>query len=304
MAQAGAMAINKAVVQKSLSIATGDGYKDRFAKFCRFAKENGINRLEHVSAETFAAYGRELTALIADGEITASYAQNLVSSANSVMGIITKGHWKSVSPTKDCKIPKRSNVRETSPASLNGKTGINAITAAYQQSQNAGHVAELAHELGLRMKESALLDASRAAKEARSHGCVTVDRGTKGGQSRVVSLNSNPEIRAQQTRALEIAALTQGNAKSMIPPDLSYAQFLNGDLRDTREAIKECGLTGYHDFRAGYACNRYQQETGWAAPCTGGAILDREKDYAARASIAEELGHHRIDVIATYIGGR
>jgi hypothetical protein len=38
---------------------------------------------------------------------------------------------------------------------------------------------------------------------------------------------------------------------------------------------------------------------------TGGKrSVTRDSDHAARLQIAEELGHHREDVVAAYIGGR
>ncbi len=63
------------------------------------------------------------------------------------------------------------------------------------------------------------------------------------------------------------------------------------------------GIRGFHDLRAAYACDRYQQLTGYAAPAVVGARLaDRETDVSARKIISAELGHGRIDVVAAYVG--
>ena len=73
-----------------------------------------------------------------------------------------------------------------------------------------------------------------------------------------------------------------------------------------RETLHELGLKGFHELRAAYACERYQQLTGHAAPVNGGHChrIDRDLDQQARQQISLELGHNRIDVVAAYIGGR
>ena len=64
------------------------------------------------------------------------------------------------------------------------------------------------------------------------------------------------------------------------------------------------GLKKIHDLRAAYACDRYKQLTGSVAPVIAGRrYVDRSTDRAARQTIAQELGHGRIEVVATYIGG-
>ncbi len=65
---------------------------------------------------------------------------------------------------------------------------------------------------------------------------------------------------------------------------------------------------GFHDARAGFACERYRDLTGKNAPAVSGErrVADREADREARATIAVELGHgaSRLDVLGAYIGGR
>jgi hypothetical protein len=56
-------------------------------------------------------------------------------------------------------------------------------------------------------------------------------------------------------------------------------------------------------MRAAYACERYQQLTGVAAPIIAGErMVDKEDDKSARQVLAHELGHGRVDVISSYIG--
>jgi len=73
-----------------------------------------------------------------------------------------------------------------------------------------------------------------------------------------------------------------------------------------RETLHAHGLKGFHELRAAYACERYEQLTGHAAPVNGGHCyrIDRDLDEQARQQISLELGHNRIDVVSAYIGGR
>lgn len=65
-------------------------------------------------------------------------------------------------------------------------------------------------------------------------------------------------------------------------------------------------MKGFHELRAAYACERYEQLTGFPAPINGGRVHreDLELDQHARQQLSHELGHSRIDVVSAYIGGR
>ncbi|MNF00747.1 hypothetical protein D3C80_1996250 [compost metagenome] len=77
-------------------------------------------------------------------------------------------------------------------------------------------------------------------------------------------------------------------------------------MKPAREILHVYGLKGFHELRAAYACERYKQLTGHAAPINDGTCFqeNREPDQTARQQIGLELGHNRTDVIAAYIGGR
>lgn len=166
-------------------------------------------------------------------------------------------------------------------------------------SPRAAAVAGLAHELGLRSKEAALLNAQSALKEAQTRGIVKVSDGTKGGRPRAV-----PILNTRQLRALETAEQAQKGGKSLIPTNQNWNQFKNGELKDNRAVLQQHGIKGYHELRSAYAANRYFTLTRHQAPCNGGAITNKHQDKKARECIAQELGHSRIDVITNYIGGR
>lgn len=299
MAKAGRFALNAAAARGEVSYSTAATVGDRWQQFVDWAKEQGINRMEQIDREDVQRYGEELAEKVENGELSASYAQNLVSAVNSVMSIATGGQWESVSPTRDCGIAERSHVRDEAPAAIDREVYSRALDAVREQvGERAAAVVELARELGLRSKEASLLDAKAALREASERGAITISAGTKGGREREIPITSE-----RQMEALRHAAEAQGRDSSLIPSEMSWKEWREGTLRDAREVVQEWTGGGLHDLRASYACERYESLTGWAAPVAGGEIADRDADKEAREQIAEELGHGRIDVVSEYIGG-
>ena len=95
-------------------------------------------------------------------------------------------------------------------------------------------------------------------------------------------------------------------SRNLLAPNESYTEFMQSVVRPARDILHEHGLKGFHELRAAYACERYEQLTGLNAPINGGRVNreDRELDQRARQKVSHELGHNRIDVVSAYIGGR
>lgn len=295
LASAGRLAL--AAVQRAggMSYSSVDTHADRWSLFAAWSKENGVGRMEGITPEMVARYGRELADAVRDGDMAVSTAQNRISSINTVMHSVTT--WHSVRPVHDCHIPERDSVRHDAPP---GHDQAHQATAALWNAgqDRCGAVADLCHSLGLRSKEASLLDCSKALEEAEERGMVTISEGTKGGLEREVP------ITLEAFAALQAAAEVQGEGRNLMPEGTSWAEWRDGELREGRELLQEHGVDGFHELRAAWACERYEELVGHPAPCAGGEIEDREADEAAREEIAAELGHGRTDVCAAYIGGR
>lgn len=293
MNKAGVLALERARVSKEISFETQKRYGQSWSQFVRWAKEQGINRMEHITAALVTQYGQGLADLV-DAEITAaSTAQNLVLAVNRVMHMATRGQWKSVSATRACGIAERCHVRQETPQTLDRGTYEALLEAAKGKvGDRAIAVCELARELGLRSKEASLIDAQAALREARETGVVSVLDGTKGGRYRQVPIKTSA-----QRVALERASAAQGRARAVMPPECTWKSWRSGELRQAREA-----MGGLHELRAAYACERYETETGHKAPCAGGQILDKTADKEARENISAALGHGRIEVVNAYVG--
>lgn len=299
MAQAGRIALSQSCKRGELSFSSVDTISDRWSQFAAYAKAKGVGRMERITPELVMEYGRDLANHVAAGKMTPAYAQNMVSAVNTVLHQVRD--WRSISPTKDCQIAARSNVRDTPPMGIERDAQLGrALDALRDAGQHRGAaVVELARELGLRSKEASLIDAHKALKEAQIRGAVTIVAGTKGGRAREVSIT-----RSEQLMALTKAAFAQGEARAIMPRGQNWQQWREGGLRDTRETLQEHGIHRLHDLRAAYAVERYETLTGAVAPVLGGQIQDRESDRVAREQISNELGHDRIEVVASYIGGR
>lgn len=294
MADAGRMACDQAVKRGVMSFSSAATIADRWSKFVDWIKENHeIGRMERIENSMLVDYGQELSEDVKAGELSASYAQNLVSAVNSVMKLATKNEWQSVSPTKQCGIEQREYARQIAPGGIDRER----ISAALETlPPRAAAVVELCRELGLRSKEASLINAKAAFKEASKTCIATISEGTKGGRVREVAIDD----RALQ--ALKNAAIQQGNDRSMIPADRSWTQWRNSELRHARETIQHFTGGGLHDLRAAWACERYKELTGHDAPVCGGLRPDKATDLAAREQISSELGHGRAEIVAAYIG--
>lgn len=299
MAKAAGFAANSAVKEGVMGFKHAAGITGAFKQFSAFARDNGVRQLEFVTRDLVVRYGENLADRVSNHEIGQGQAQNAVSAINTVMRLATLGEWKSVSPTKECGIDQRSAIRETPPTGLDRvplERGLSAL------SERGAAIAELARELGLRAKEASLLNAQTALREAQTRGVVSVTDGTKGGRPREVPINpQNLEHATRQLAALERAADVQGTARAVMPPDQNWKQWREGGLRETRETLQQHGISRLHDLRSAYACERYQQLTGHAAPCLGDHA-PRELDRAARLQIAHELGHGRVIITNSYLG--
>lgn len=306
MARAGQMALDSAAESGAVSYSTAATNGERWGEFVDFARaELDAKYMEQITPEGVIAYGEALQARVEAGELSPATAQNYVSAVNSVMNLATQGKWESVSPTKDCGIDQRSGIAtENRAISESQHTDLKGAV-----SDRIGVLLDCQRSLGLRFEESAKLDARSALAEAKETGQVTIDAGTKGGLERTVP--ASPEAVA----ALSRAAAIQGGDRSMIPSGQSYASF----QREAYAELREAGGTGFHGERHSYAQERYAELVGANAPVVEGwgreerfeRLADalgvsvdeaRAIDEAARAQIAEELGHGRTEVTNAYLG--
>ena len=120
----------------------------------------------------------------------------------------------------------------------------------------------------------------------------------KGGRAREI-----PIWREGQRAVLDAARRLAGGG-ALIPGGRNYL----GQRKVYEKQTQAADLARMHGLRHAYAQARYEALTGWKAPAAGGprrrslGPAKRRIDKAARMTIARELGHGRIAVVAQYCG--
>ena len=280
---------------------TVNGHTDRWRRFVIWCRdEHGIHDVRWIDIGIVEDYAQSLRDEVAAG-ISRAYAQNLLSSVNVVLEAMRGDRQIRVAPVDF--VGQRERVRTDPPAGLNQ----NAVRRCAERLRQDGHeqvaaLVEVARALGLRLKEASLLNARIALGQVKKHGAVNITAGTKGGRGHRV--DRWVPVAGRAIGCLIRAAKAQGRSRNLIPSGLTWKQW-NSHVHYVWATVRDDhGLKKIHDLRAAYACERYRQLTGSAAPVIAGRrIADRSTDKSARRIIAQELGHGRQEVLESYIGG-
>ncbi len=290
--------------------ATVKAHSDRwqaFVRWCRSEDGPGYNDARQIDRLTLRDYAAYLRQQIQQGELSIATAQNRLSSVNRTLAALRGDQDVRIASPSQTLGQKRSNVRTCAPDGQDRQQVQRVIKAlGEQQHERVAAIVLLARETGMRLREAILADLPRLQREAEHLGRINIQDGTKGGRS---GASAQRWIAATQEvkTALQFARnASPPGSRNLLARDENYAAFMQQTVRPAREALYEQGLKGFHELRSAYACERYEQLTGHVAPVNGGHCyrMDRELDRQARQQISVELGHHRIDVVSAYIGGR
>ncbi|MER0931741.1 integrase domain-containing protein [Pseudomonas aeruginosa] len=278
-----------------------------FVKWCRSEQGPGINDARQIDRKVLADYAAYLRDVVRRGDLAVSTAQNRLSSVNRTMAALRGDQYvKLPSPSKALDM-QRTGIRYSVPQGQDREQVKQIVHALCSQHQlRAAAIVLLARATGMRLREAILADLPRLSREANGQGSINIQDGTKGGRAgasapRWIAVDEN--VRS----ALGVAQqATPAGSRNLIAPNESYLNVLREIIRPTRDIMHAHNLKGFHELRAAYACERYEQITQHSAPINGGQCyrVDWRLDREARRQISYELGHGRIDVIGAYIGGR
>jgi hypothetical protein len=280
---------------------TVTGHAERWRRFVTWCgDERDIRDARSVDTGIVEDYGRSLKEKV-DAGMSPAYAQNLLSSVNVVLESMRNDRQIRVAPA--ALVGQRSRERTEPPTGLSRRTVRQCADRLRQNGhERVAATVEVARALGLRLKEASLLNARAALGQVKKHGAVNITAGTKGGRGNRV--DRWIPVSGRAIGCLVRAANAQGKGRNLIPSDLSWKQWYSHVHHVWADVRDDYGLKKIHDLRAAYACDRYKQLTGSAAPVIAGRLCaDRSTDRAARQTIAQELGHARIEVVSAYIGG-
>ena len=290
--------------------ATVKAHSDRwqaFVSWCRSEEGPRLNDARQVDRDILMRYATYVREQVDQGNVGIATAQNRLSSVNRTMAALRGDQYVKIpSPSKALGL-QRSSVRSDAPQGQD-RAQVRLIVQALSERQQSRvrAIVLLARETGMRLREAILADLPRLQREAQRLGKINIQDGTKGGRSGALAprwITVTDQVRDALDKASETSPK---GSRNLLAPDESYKVFIQTVVRPAREILHEQGLKGFHELRAAYACERYEQLTGFPAPVNGGRghREDRELDQRARQQISHELGHNRIDVVSAYIGGR
>lgn len=278
-----------------------------FVKWCRSEEGPGINDARQIDRKILTDYAAYLRDADRRGNLAVSTAQNRLSSVNRTMAALRGDQCvKLPSPSKELGM-QRTGVRHSVPKGQDRDQVRQIVDALCSRDQlRAAAIVLLARSTGMRLREAILADLPRLSREANDPGRTNIQDGTKGGRSGASAprwIAVDDHIRGALGFARQVSPAGSHN---LIAPHESYFDVLQDIVRPARDILHAQNLKGFHELRAAYACDRYEQITQHRAPTGGGQCcqVDRHLDREARTQISYELGHGRINVVAAYIGGR
>jgi integrase len=278
-----------------------------FVKWCRSEQGSGINDAREIDRKVLADYAAYLRDIVKRGNLAVSTAQNRLSSVNRTMAALRGDQYvKLPSPSKALSM-QRTGVRQTVPQGQGREQVKQIVDVLCRHHQlRAAAVVLLARATGMRLREAILADLPRLSREAADLGRINIQDGTKGGRAgasapRWIAVDDHVRGALGFARQVSPAA-----SRNLIAPHESYLNVLQVAIRPARAILHAHNLRGFHELRAAYACERYEQITQHRAPINGGQCcqINQHLDRKARRQISYELGHGRIDVVAAYVGGR
>lgn len=278
-----------------------------FVRWCRSEDGPGFNDARQINRQTLMDYAGHLRQQVERGELAIATTQNRLSSVNRTMAALRGDQYVEVSSPSKALGMRRTSVRHSVPQGQDREQVKRIVEVLCEHQQpRAAAIAQLARATGMRLREAILADLPRLKRESEQYGKINIQDGTKGGRSGTSAprwIEVDEHIHEAVTYAEQVSP---DGSRNLLAPDESYLDFQQRIVRPAREILHTHKLKGFHELRAAFACERYEQITQHPAPINGGHCyqLDQRLDQKARDQVSYELGHGRIDVMSAYIGGR
>lgn len=282
-------------------------HAQRWRQFCNWARSNhGINDACAIDQTLLERYAADLAERVEDETLAVSYAQNLIVSANITLEALRQDKTIRIESPASW-VGKRQTVRTRVPDGIDW-SDIDRLVACLRQKQlhRAAVIVLLCRSFGVRLREAILANPADWQRQARERGQIDVREGTKGGRGKEVERWVPVSVRGMVALREAVQARKQLGGLNLLRPDESFDDLVNGgEVHRARKILHDFGIKGYHELRAAWACERYEEMSGATAPVLQtGASLGQKNDDPFRLTLARELGHDRVDVVAAYIGVR
>ncbi len=269
-------------------------------------EENKIRDIREVTISLFSEYALYLKTLIDEEEVSIATATNRISSVNVVMQIMREDQRIRINKIADVLGSKRSYIHKSIPDGMD----YAHVMELHKQLLATGFtrsaaIVVLARAAGMRLRECILADLPRLTREALAER-INIQDGCKGGRSGAFAprwISVTDEINYALDYARQVSP---AGSRNLLAPDETYIQFIRREVNPSRPLMKLQSVKGFHELRAAFACDRYEDLVGTAAPVFPRPetmdIPDREAIRAARQIISRELGHERLEVTNAYVG--
>jgi len=282
-------------------------HAQRWRKFCNWARSTyGINDASDVDQSLLEVYAADLAERVEDETLAVSYAQNLIVSANITLEALRQDKTIRIESPATW-VGKRQTVRTRIPDGMEW-TNIERLVARlrHKNMHRAAAIVLLCRSFGVRLREAVLANLADWQRQAKEHGQIDVRDGTKGGRGKEVSRWVPVSERGQLALREAVRVRSQLGGQNLLKPDETFDDLVNdGEIHRARKILHEFGIKGYHELRAAWACERYEEISGATAPILrAGTSPGQQNDDPFWLTLARELGHDRIDVVAAYIGAR
>lgn len=282
-------------------------HAQRWQQFCKWARSNhGIKDACAIDQSLLERYAADLAERVEDETMAVSYAQNLIVSANITLEALRQDKTIRIESPANW-VGKRQTVRTRVPDGMDW-SDIDRLLACLRQ-KNLHRVAIivlLCRSFGIRLREAILANLGDWQRQARERRQIDIREGTKGGRGKEVERWVPVSERGRIALREGIQVRSRLGGQNLLRPDESFDDLVNdGEVHRARNILHDFGIKGYHELRAAWACERYEEISGATAPVLQvGTLPVQENDDQVRLALARELGHDRIDVVAAYIGAR
>ncbi len=280
-------------------------------QFISFIKNHtSVKRLNEIQKQHVVSFGEFLKNSADEELLSSATARDYLSHVNRSLAQARGDEACVVNATRDLGFTPKSGI-----ATVDG-----SVTEALHEkvlshvTPEVGFVMQLQRTFGVRFREGALLDASRALQELHKGRLPMLLRGAKGGQPRPLPVDSEEKYRLLTRVAAYQQSLGQD---SLIPSHLPFKAFQSNVWRQTRQA--DAAYLS-HGERKHFACEAYYKLMGVRCPVQArvahekshhqyiartlniSAAEAKQRGHDARMKISKLLGHHRVSITNAYLG--
>lgn len=284
-------------------------HKRRAVTFIHFCRRHGVTDARDIDREFVLSFGQYVRQRIegeyqwpdgtVDAQISVAYAHNLISTMNVIMRAFRGDNALKISGKEVLGVCRKSvRKREIQADVVDTKDAVDR--AMVEGFCLAAAVMMLARAWGMRVREAILADLDRMMREIKRTGEAAILEGCKGGRkSRDRTVRAN-EFRMEALRfAIEVRPK---GSKNLLSESDTVKRFLLREINPCSLILKKAGVPSFQELRAGFAQDVYEEILEGPSPLKQ-PIRDQVMDRIARAEVSRQLGHNRISVAGSYIGG-